>query len=102
MSQQELLIKVVSELDNLNVPYFVTGSIASTIQGEPRATHDIDLVVHITASQVSELSNIFTVPKYYLDEEAALDALKKNSMFNLIDSNTGDKIDFLDINKRSF
>jgi hypothetical protein len=94
VSQQELLIKVVSELDNLNIPYFITGSIASTIQGEPRATHDIDLVVHINTKQVFELSHIFIMPDYYLDKDAALDALKKNSMFNLINTNTGDKIDF--------
>lgn len=94
MSQQELLIKVVSELDKLSIPYFITGSIASTIQGEPRATHDIDLVVNINTSQITKLSHVFDMPDYYLDEDAAQDALEKNSMFNLIDINSGDKIDF--------
>ena len=94
MSQQELLIKVVSELDKLSISYFITGSIASTIQGEPRATHDIDLVVNINARQVTDLSHVFEMPDYYLDEAAARDALKKNGMFNLIDTNSGDKIDF--------
>ncbi|MCB0284148.1 MAG: hypothetical protein H6627_12820 [Calditrichae bacterium] len=94
MSQQELLVKVVSELEKLNITYFITGSIASTIQGEPRATHDIDLVVNINTSQISEFTQLFQMPDYYLDEEAAQDALKKKGMFNLIDTNSGDKIDF--------
>jgi len=47
MSQQELLAKVVSVLESLGVDYMVTGSLASSIQGEPRSTHDIDLVVAI-------------------------------------------------------
>ena len=47
MSQQELLTKVVQALDAAGIEYMVTGSVVSSLQGEPRATHDIDLVVDL-------------------------------------------------------
>ena len=40
MSQQELLRRVVKELEELDVEYMLTGSLVSSLQGEPRATHD--------------------------------------------------------------
>ena len=55
MSQQELLRLVVQSLDDLDVEYMLTGSIVSSLQGGPRSTHDIDLVVAIEpASAVSQ------------------------------------------------
>ena len=47
MSQQALLTRIVETLDGAGIPYMLTGSVASSLQGEPRATHDIDLVVDI-------------------------------------------------------
>jgi len=43
MSQQELLAKVVGTLDGAGIDYMTTGSIVSSLQGEPRATHDVDM-----------------------------------------------------------
>ena len=43
MSQQELLKQVVKILNKAEVPYMITGSIASSLYGEPRSTHlDLD------------------------------------------------------------
>ncbi len=41
MAQQELLISVVRAIENAGVEYILTGSIVSSLQGEPRSTHDI-------------------------------------------------------------
>ncbi len=40
MSQQELLKKVIQALDRAKIQYMITGSVASSLQGEPRSTHD--------------------------------------------------------------
>jgi hypothetical protein len=53
MSQSELLKKTIAALEAANTPYMLTGSFASSLQGEPRLTHDIDLVVAITPSALS-------------------------------------------------
>jgi len=47
VSEQSLLKRVVEALEVAGVGYMLTGSLASSLQGEPRATHDIDLVVDI-------------------------------------------------------
>jgi hypothetical protein len=94
MSQPELLKLVVHVLNDAGIEYMLTGSLASSLQGEPRSTHDVDIVVSIEHSAVKDLVSAFPPPDYYLSEEAVLDALRDRGMFNLIEVNTGDKVDF--------
>jgi len=72
----------------------VTGSIASSLQGEPRSTHDVDILITIARSAVKKLVEAFPPPDFYLDETSALEAIKNKRMFNLIDTKEGDKVDF--------
>ncbi|MCI0464928.1 MAG: hypothetical protein L0Z62_49030 [Gemmataceae bacterium] len=74
MSQQELLTRVVQVLDAAGIDYMVTGSLASSLQGEPRSTHDIDLVVALTPEGAEALLKAFPPPAYYLAEAAIRDA----------------------------
>jgi hypothetical protein len=97
MSQQELLKLVTARLDEAGIEYMLTGSLASSLQGEPRATHDIDLVVAIRTAPsdaAQMLMAAFPEPQFYLDEEAIRSAVGATSMFNLIDTREGDKVDF--------
>ena len=94
MPQSELLKKVIAVLDGAAIPYMLTGSYASSLQGEPRLTHDIDLVVIITADSARPLLSAFPAPEYYLDEAAVMDAIAHRSQFNLLDVDNGDKVDF--------
>lgn len=55
MSQQELLKKIIEILDGTGIQYMLTGSVASSLQGEPRSTHDIDMVIGIEKSKAGEL-----------------------------------------------
>jgi hypothetical protein len=94
MLQQELLKHVVIVLEQSGIEYMVTGSVVSSIQGEPRLTHDIDIVVAINRDAVGQLIEAFPPPRYYLDKDAAGEAIDRGSMFNMIDSLQGDKVDF--------
>ena len=105
MSQQELLKRVVQTLQRTGIEYMITGSIASSFQGEPRSTHDIDLVVAISKSQAPELVKAFPQPGFYLDEQSVLEALgglPGQGMFNLIDLKSGDKVDFWILSDEDF
>jgi hypothetical protein len=93
MSQPELLRKVIKALESAKIEYMITGSIASSLQGEPRSTHDIDIVVSVWRSSIKCLLDAFQ-SGYYLDEADILGAINDNSMFNLIDMDSGDKVDF--------
>lgn len=43
-------------LERHGIGYFLGGSLASSFQGEPRATNDIDLVVELEEGQVGALA----------------------------------------------
>jgi len=94
MSQQKLLEKVIQTLDGCGIHYMLTGSVVSSLQGEPRSTHDIDMVIAIEESQAHDLTAAFPPPDFHLDEHSIFDAINRQSMFNLIDSKEGDKVDF--------
>lgn len=94
MSQQKLLNKVVQTLESAKIQYMITGSLASSLQGEPRSTHDIDVVIAIQKSAIRELLQAFSPPDFYLEEESIRKAISEQSMFNLIDTKEGGKVDF--------
>ena len=94
MSQQELLKKAIKALEKAKIKYMITGSIASSLQGEPRSTHDIDIVIDIPKTAIKELVKAFPLPDYHLDESSILNAINKHGMFNLIDIKEGNKVDF--------
>ena len=102
MSQQELLKKVLSVLNRAGIPYMLTGSLVSSLQGEPRSTHDIDVVVAIDILKVHQLVREFTSPDFYLDEDSIRDAIERQGMFNLIDLTGGDKVDFWLLTNEAF
>lgn len=76
------------------MPHMVTGSVASSLQGEPRATHDIDLVVGIRKSDAVKLAQAFPPPRFHLQEDSILHAIDELSMFTLLDVTEGGKVDF--------
>ncbi len=46
MLQPQLVIQIINILSKNNIEYMLTGSFVSSLQGEPRLTHDIDLIKH--------------------------------------------------------
>ena len=53
MEQDELLRRVVEILEEQGITYLLVGSLASGVYGEPRLTHDIDVVVELRPDQVA-------------------------------------------------
>lgn len=79
-------------LENAGIPYMVTGSLASSSQGEPRSTHDIDLLVQLGPKHVGSLMEAFPSPDFYLSESSIREAIRDQRMFNLLELATGDKM----------
>lgn len=94
MAQQELLLNVIRAMERAGVEYMLTGSLVSSLQGEPRSTHDIDVVIVLRSEAIPILAQSFPWPDYYFDEQMAREALRLNSMFGLLDQRGGDKVDF--------
>jgi hypothetical protein len=93
MQQQELLKRVVAVLDGAGIGYMVTGSYVSSMQGDPRSTHDIDIVVAMEARHVPALLAAFPAPEFYLDEHSVRSAIQRRDMVNLLRADSGDKVD---------
>ena len=95
MIQSDLFVAlqpVIETLEALGVPYYVSGSIASSAYGFARATLDVDMVAPLTKSQVSLLVEAVR-SVYYVSDQAALDAVDRLSSFNLIHLQTMIKVD---------
>ncbi len=64
MEQLKLIKLVVDRIGKLGIPYFITGSIASSYYGIPRYTHDIDVVVTISQQNSVEIVRLFSREGY--------------------------------------
>lgn len=80
----------------------LTGSFASSFHGAPRATQDIDIVISPTPDQVRAFVAQLPRTEYYVDENAALEAVRREGQFNVIDLATGWKVDLIIRKSRAF
>lgn len=91
----DLLRRLVAVLEELELPYLITGSMASTLYGEPRLTNDIDVVVDLPLNRVGVFCAAFADDDFYLDDERIRQAIVHRSQFNIIDPRSGYKIDVM-------
>jgi len=95
MNLPEVMPRIAAALDRAGIAYMLSGSFASAYYGAPRSTQDIDLVIAATPSQLRSFVQSLPSDEYYVDLEAALEAHKHQSLFNVVDLATGWKIDLI-------
>jgi hypothetical protein len=84
-------------LEELGIPYMVTGAVASIVYGPPRVTHDIDLVVLIEAERAQAFVDAFKAERFYCPPIEVIRFESKRPArghFNVIHHETGFKADF--------
>ena len=101
MTFGELLATVIGILDRVGIPYMVTGSLASSYHGEPRATRDVDIVIDPGPNNLAALVDTLAAAGFYVDRDTALDALVSRSQFNAIGPDAS-KVDFIIRSDRPF
>jgi hypothetical protein len=97
-----LLAAIVAKLDAIGIPHMVVGSFASTVHGEPRSTHDLDLVIDPSPEELELLLASLDPERYYVDPAVARDALRRRSMFNVIEMTSAWKLDLVIRKARPF
>ena len=98
-----LLERLVRILDDAGVPFMVAGSFASTVHGLPRTTQDLDIVIDPPSlRELDALVAAIPPEEYYVDAEAARDAFRRRSMFNIVDHASGWKVDLIVRKNRAF
>ena len=94
MTLAELLADAVRRLERAHIPYMVTGSVASTYHGEPRATRDLDIVIDPLPDSLAVLVDGLLADGHYVDRDAAFAALRERTQFNAVGAGAS-KIDFI-------
>jgi len=92
---------VLAAFEQLGIAYYVGGSVASSVYGIPRATLDVDLVADLHADQVLPLVQQLQ-DAYYISEDAAREAIRDQSSFNVIHLQTMLKVDIFVRKARPF
>jgi hypothetical protein len=79
-----------------------TGSVAGIVYGEPRLTHDIDIVLKIFGDHASQICKIFPPDEFYCPPEEVIrteSCRESRGNFNIIHHETGFKADIYLIGK---
>lgn len=102
MSVAEFVGRLTGELEGAGVPYMLAGSFASSFHGALRATQDVDLVIDADVDAIRRLVNQLPHDRFYVDEQTAVDAVRRLTQFNIIDGVTGWKADLIQRKARPF
>jgi hypothetical protein len=93
---------IVERLEAIGAPYMLVGSVAALAHGRSRSTQHFDMVVEASAAKLQAFVRSLPRERFYADEQAALDALRHESLFNVIDMKTGWKVDIVPRKNREF
>jgi hypothetical protein len=93
---------MTAALDHAGIAYMLTGSFASAHHGAPRSTLDIDMVIAADPEQLRTFIQSLPGGEYYADLGAAIEAHKRESLFNVIHLASGWKIDLIIRKSRVF
>lgn len=94
LNELDILHDVTDRLEIAGIDFMLTGSMAMNFYAEPRMTRDIDIVIAMKRGDVDVVLKLFR-PKYYISEEAIVEALQHQSMFNIIHTESVVKVDFV-------
>ena len=97
----ETLKEVVGALDALRIPHAITGSVASSVYGEPYSSLDVDLVVQASSRQAADLAKRLT-PRFYAPEDILTAAARDRGFTNIVDNRTGLKVDLSFVGESGF
>jgi hypothetical protein len=100
--EEDVLAGVIRLLDGLGIPYMVAGSMASSVHGRPRTTHDADIVIDPAPDALDRLVGELSSAQFYVDLDTARVALRERRQFNVIDTTSGFKLDLIMRKDRPF
>jgi hypothetical protein len=85
-------VKVTEALEKLGIPYFISGSLASTLYGMVRSAQDADIVADMHADQIQPFADALH-HEFFMNKKMMAKAIKSNSSFNIIHRETMFKVD---------
>lgn len=98
----DTLREIVGRLEARGIPYMLVGSVAALAHGRSRSTQDFHVVIEARAPTLRALVRSLPEERFYVSEDAAMEALERESLFNVLDMVTGWKVDLIPRKQRSF
>jgi hypothetical protein len=93
---EEFVARLVGKLDAAKIAYMLVGSLASSVHGKPRSTRDVDVVSRPANEQaLDELIKRFPSEDYYVSDDAAHEAFRHHTQFNVIEMSSMWKADLI-------
>lgn len=89
----DVALLVAAAIESVGGEYFVGGSLASSFQGEPRATNDVDFVLSLPLGRLEDFKAALG-PDFEIDLDMLRDALRTAGSANAFHLPTVTKIDF--------
>lgn len=96
MLEPDLFLAFVRPLNQLGIRYMIGGSVATMFYGEPRLTHDVDVIVFLNERDVRRLAEGFPASEFYVPPaETILQEIlrEQRGHFNLIHLDSAFKAD---------
>jgi len=96
MPEANLFLMFTQRFNALGVSYMVSGSVAVIIYGEPRLTHDVDLIVVLDGEHIARLPEVFPPTEFYYPPLEVIEveaSREQRGHFNIIHHKTGFKAD---------
>jgi hypothetical protein len=96
VADPDLIGLFVEPLERLEIPYMITGGVASVIYGDPRFTRDVDLVLELGARDIRRLESEFAGEDFYVPPVEVLEeetSRREGGHFNLIHRETALRAD---------
>lgn len=92
MTPLDVALAVGHALESIGVEYFLGGSMASSFQGQPRLTNDLDFVVLLSGADIDPFK-IALGPDFEVDEQALADAVRRKGSWNIFHLPTVTRVD---------
>jgi hypothetical protein len=96
-----LFLDILRTLETTGAPYMIIGAFAGTVYGITRVTYDIDIVVELSEEHIQALAEAYPPPRYYADPVQMRDSIRLGIMFNIIDTERGEKADLVPLTMAS-
>lgn len=95
MPERDLFELFVAPLNDAGFNYLVSGSVAAMLYGEPRITHDVDLLLFLPADRIGAFGALFPIDEYYTPPAEVLlaESGRARGQFNVIHTASGLKAD---------
>ncbi|HDN79511.1 MAG TPA: hypothetical protein ENG33_03460 [Chloroflexi bacterium] len=93
---------VLRTLEEIGAPYMIIGGFGAVAYGSTRVTYDVDIVVDLREEHILALAEKYKPPRYYADPVQMRDSIRMGILFNLIDTERGEKVDLIPITMEPF